>query len=169
MHSRKAAFTWCLNQRDLTPAGGRPEAPCGPTSIEMIRTCGLRAGFERSQGYERSTAYAARVGIAFHNTLQSLTEYPIRSETRSEIIAEAHRRFYYELTQQEEQKNSRPREQLLPRDDERIHRALEALAAESLRLTQQYTSRQSEYENRVSTGSEEDHLPEMKEMGAGKE
>ncbi len=168
MHSRKTAFTWYLNQRDLKPPRGRPEAPFGPTSIEMIRTCGLRACFERSQGYERRTAYAARVGIAFHNTLQSLTEYPIRSETRSEIIAEAHRRFYHELSQQEEQKNSRPREQLLPRDEERIHRALEALASESLRLTKQFTSGQSEYGNRGAMGVEEAHLPEMKRMGEGK-
>ena len=168
MHSRKTAFTWCLNQRDLRPPRGRPEAPFGPTSIEMIRTCGLRACFERSQGYERRTAYAARVGIAFHNTLQSLTEYPIRSEIRSEIIAEAHRRFYYELSQQEEQKNIRPREQLLPRDEERIHRALEALASESLRLTKQFTSGRIGHENRGATGAEEAHLSEMKQMGEGK-
>ena len=50
MHSRKAAFTWCLNQRDLRPPRGRPEAPFGPTSIEMIRTCGLRACFEGAFG-----------------------------------------------------------------------------------------------------------------------
>lgn len=168
MHSRKTAFTWRLNQRDLRPPRGRPEAPFGPTSIEMIRTCGLRACFERSQGDERRTAYAARVGIAFHNTLQSLTEYPIRSETRSEIIAEAQHRFNYELSQQEEQKNSRPREQLLPRDEERIHRALEALASESLRLTKQFTSGQTGYENRGATGVEEALLSEMKQTGEGK-
>lgn len=167
MQTRKTPFNWYLSQRDLRPPRGRPEAPFGPTAIEMIRTCGLRVCFEKSQGYERRTAYAARVGIAFHNTLQSLTEYPIRSETRSEIIAEAQRRFHHELELQEEQKNSRPREQLLPRDEERIHRALETLASESLRPTKPFIRGHAEHENRGAMGAGGAHPPEMRWMGEG--
>ncbi len=60
-----------------------------------------------SKGYERRTAYAARVGIAFHKTLQSLAEHPIWSDNQSEIVDEAYRRFRHELALQEEQKDTR--------------------------------------------------------------
>src|SRR6266699_6837489 len=102
-----------------------------------MRSCALRACFEVSKGYERRTAYAARVGIAFHRTLQSLAEHPIRSSNQSEVVEEAYHRFRHELGLQEAQKNDRPREQMLPRDEERVHRALESVAAEALRLAKQ--------------------------------
>lgn len=128
----------------------------------MIRTCGLRACFETSQGYERRTAYAARVGIAFHRALHSLTERPIRSSDRSEAIDEAHRRVRHELALQDEQKNSRPRERMLLHDEERVHRASEAIASEALRLTKQLAAGQVEYENRGTTVTNKAHPLEMR-------
>src|SRR6266702_4271740 len=95
------AFNWLINESSLWPPRGRPEAPFGPTAIEIMRSCTLRIYFEYSKGYESRTAYAARVGIAFHRTLQSLTERPISSDNRSEIIGEAHRRFRHELRSEE--------------------------------------------------------------------
>lgn len=163
-HTQNTAFNWRIDRSELRPPRGRPEAPFGPTAIEMIRTCGLRACFEVSQGYERRTAYAARVGIAFHKTLQSLTEHPIRSDNRSEIIAEAHRRFRHELALQEEQKNNRPRERMLPHDEERVHRALEAIAFEALRLAKQLATKQVEHENRDTTVINKAHPAEMESV-----
>ena len=163
-NTQNTAFNWHIDRRSLRPPRGRPEVPFGPTAIEMIRTCGLRACFEMSQGYERRTAYAARVGIAFHKTLQSLTERPISSDNRSEIIGEAHRRFRHELALQEEQKNSRPRERMLPHDEERVHRALEAIASEALRLAKQLATEQVEHENRDTTVINKAHPAEMESV-----
>ena len=129
------AFHYTVNERNEWPPRGRPEPPFGPTAIEVMRSCSLRVCFEFSKGYERRTAYAARIGIAFHRTLQSLTEHPIESSLRSDILKESTDRFRVELAKQDHQKSLRPREQTLPRADERIQRALEAITAESLRLT----------------------------------
>ncbi len=167
-NTQNTAFNWHIVQEDLWPPRRRPEAPFGPTAIEKIRSCALRVCFEISHGYEHRTAYTARVGIAFHKTLQSLTEHPIRSDTRSEIIDEAYRRFRHELTLQEEQKNSRPRERMLPRDEERIHRALEAIASEALRLAKQLAGEQIEHEHRDTTATNKSHLPEMKTVSEEK-
>ena len=158
-NTQNTTFNWRIDRRDLRPPRGRPEAPFGPTVIEMIRTCGLRACFEISQGYERRTAYAARVGIAFHKTLQSLTERPIRSANRSEIIGEAHRRFRHELAIQEEQKNSRPRERMLPHEEERVQRVLEAITSEALRLAKQFATEQAIHKDWDTTATNMSHSP----------
>jgi RecB family exonuclease len=133
------AFNWLINERSLWPPRGRPEPPFGPTAIEIMRSCTLRFYFECSKGYERRTAYAARVGIAFHRTLQSLTENPIGSSNPDMIVEEASRRFREELALQEMQKSSRPREQMLARNEERVQRALESVIVEALRLTKYYS------------------------------
>jgi RecB family exonuclease len=132
------AFNWLINESSLWPPRGRPEPPFGPTAIEIMRSCTLRICFESSKGYERRTAYAARVGIAFHRTLQSLTENPIGSSNPDVIVEEASRRFREELALQEMQKSSRPREQMLARNEERVQRALESVIVEALRLTKYY-------------------------------
>src|SRR5947208_7838476 len=115
----RTAFNWLINESSLWPPRGRPEPPFGPTAIEIMRLCTLRIYFEYSKGYERRTAYAARVGIAFHRSLQSLTEHPIGSSNPDSIVEEAARRFREELALQEMLKDTRPREQMLARKEER--------------------------------------------------
>src|SRR5579884_689414 len=139
-NTSQSPFTWRIDSSRDWPPRGRPQAPFGPTIIDILRSCPLRACFEYSKGYERRMAYAGRVGTAFHKTLQSLTEQPIASEQPSEVIDEAYRRFRHELAIQEAQKSRRPREQRLPRHEDRIHRALESAATEALRLTKQLAS-----------------------------
>ena len=158
-------FNWLIERGKLWPPRNRPSAPFGPTTIEIIRSCALRVCFEISKGYERRTAYAARVGIAFHKTLQSLTEHPVWSDDQSEIVDEAYHRFRHELALQEEQKDTRPREQLLPRDEERVHRALESVATEALRLAKQISVRKVEYGRRGTTATNSSHVPEMQDSG----
>ncbi len=129
-----SAFTWHIDESQFWPPRGRPQPPFGPTLLEIMRSCPLRVCFEMSKGYERRTAYSARVGIAFHRTLQSLTEQPISSSNPKEIVEEASRRFRAALALQEMRKNTRPREQTLTRNEERVQRALESIAVEALRL-----------------------------------
>jgi RecB family exonuclease len=161
-------FNWLIERGKLWPPRNRPSAPFGPTTIEIIRSCALRVCFDMSKGYERRTAYAARVGIAFHKTLQSLAEHPIWSDNQSEIVDEAYRRFRHELALQEEQKDTRPREQLLPRDEERVHRALESVATEALRLAKQISVGKVGYERRGTTDTNNTHVPEMQDLGEEK-
>ncbi len=161
-------FNWLIEKGKLWPPRNRPSAPFGPTTIEIIRSCSLRVCFDMSKGYERRTAYAARVGIAFHKTLQSLAEHPIWSDNQSEIVDEAYRRFRHELALQEEQKDTRPREQLLPRDEERVHRALESVATEALRLAKQISVGKVGYERRGTTDTNSSHVPEMQDLGEEK-
>ncbi len=132
--SPNTTFNWTISESRLWPPRGRPRPPFGPTLIEIMRSCSLRVCFEMSKGYERRTAYAARIGIAFHRTLQSLTEQPISSSVSQEIVEEASRRFHEELARQEAQKQARPREQMLARNEERIQRALASITVEALRL-----------------------------------
>jgi len=132
-----------------------------------MRSCALRVCFEASKGYERRTAYAARVGIAFHRTLQSLAEHPIRSSNQSEVVEEAYHRFRHELGLQEAQKNDRPREQMLPRDEERVHRALESVATEALRLAKQISIGKVEYEKRGTVATNTFRFPEMQNLSEG--
>jgi RecB family exonuclease len=132
--SPSTAFNWTINESRLWPPRGRPHPPFGPTLIEIMRSCSLRVCFDTSKGYERRTAHAARIGSAFHRTLQSLTEQPISSSSPQEIVDEASRRFREALASQEAKKQARPREQMLARNEERVQRALESLAVEALRL-----------------------------------
>jgi len=135
----QATFNWHIDEDYLWPPRGRPKPPFGPTAIEVMRSCTLRVYFDFSKGYERRTAYAARVGIAFHQTLQSLTEHPITSSVQEEIVNEASRRFREALARQDAQKSMRPREQMFIPKEERIQRALESIAVEALRLAKHFS------------------------------
>lgn len=152
------SFNWRVVQGSLWPPRGRPHPPFGPTAIEMMRSCSLRMCFEASKGYERRMAYAARVGIAFHKTLQSLIEHPIQSDVRSDIIEDAARRFRHELAHQEEQKSERVREQMFPRNEERVSRAFESIVAEALRLAKLFAAGSIRYETHETTRSNKPHF-----------
>jgi hypothetical protein len=102
-------FDWLLAENSQWPPHGKPSPPFGPTALEALRSCALRLRFEASVGYERRTEYIARVGIAFHRTLQSLTEDPLSTTERDQIGPEALCRFQNELEIQEQQRSGRKR------------------------------------------------------------
>lgn len=133
MSSTEPTFTWTVETQSWPPHG-RPTSPFGPTTLEVMRSCPLRSVFDVSAGYERRTGFAARVGIAFHRTLQSLSEHPPTVATPSQVAEEGRRRFLLELERQKQLKATRPREATLPWDEERINRATEAIMVEALRL-----------------------------------
>lgn len=108
-----------------------------------MRSCPLRLFFERSRGYEPRVSFDGRIGIAFHRTLESLTKSP-PSGTKGEVAEAVSHRFQRELATQEAEANQRPREWGLPRNRERIHKALEALLSIAQHLGQnQLRSRRS--------------------------
>jgi hypothetical protein len=128
------SFDWSLTEKSHWPPYGKPTPPFGPTILEVMRSCALRLCFETSAGYERRTEYAARVGTAFHRTLQSLTENPLSTREIDQVGPESLRRFRQELAAQEQQRSTRIREQTFQPPEERIQRALTAIVAEAQRI-----------------------------------
>jgi hypothetical protein len=128
----KPAFDYTIHLKQTWPPFRRPEPPFGPGALEVMRSCPLRSCFEASPGYERRLGFAARIGTAFHRVLQSFSEYPLPTGAE-EAAEEARQRFQRELQAQEAQAADRPRERGLPRDQNRIDRAAEAVVIEALR------------------------------------
>ena len=133
MSDQETSFSWLIDESKTWPPFGRPKAPFGPTDLEVLRSCPLRRCFEVSGRYERRIGFAARVGTAFHRTLESLFQSPLHASSLAEVAEEAKRRFAQELQKQEDEKAKRPREQRLPKDEARIQRAIEALIVEAQR------------------------------------
>ena len=135
MNETKSAFNWVIYQAAWWPPQGRPKPPFSATILEVMRSCPLRACFESSEGYERRIGFAARVGIAFHRTLQALNEYISHQGSLESISEWARQKFLSELEQQEIERSRRPRERGLPRDEMRVYRTIESIVNEARRLS----------------------------------
>lgn len=153
MSERDTDFNWTIEEDAMWPPRGRPVAPFGPTALEIIRSCPLRACFEASQGYERRTGYAACVGTVLHRTLQSLAEHPPFGKSDAEKMEEARRRFLQELEAQETERVNRPRERGLPRDEARVSLAIERVTEQALRMAQSGAITHSDAPSKVDWGS----------------
>jgi len=79
--------------------------------------------------------YPARVGIAFHRTLQSFYEKGLPNDQET-AVKEARERFEKELHHQEIDALVRPREKSLPKDTTRVDRAIEAILLEAIRYVE---------------------------------
>ncbi len=121
------SYDWRVHESASWPPSGRPVPPLGPTQIEVMRSCPLRACFERSTGYERRMSFTGRIGTAFHMVLQSLVRSPLFASSPADAAADLRRRFASEMRAQEVEADARPREKWLPRDDSRSSKAIEAL------------------------------------------
>lgn len=127
-------FDWTIDEARTWPPARRPRPPYGPTTIEIARSCPLRACFEASPGYEPRLDPAARIGTAFHRTLEALLHDPPADATPAGWGDAARRRFLAELAQQRAEAVARPRERGLPWEEARVYAALEAVVAEAMRL-----------------------------------
>lgn len=127
-------FTYIINSTKDWPPSRRPNPPFGPTAIEILRSCPLRACFDASPGYTRRITSPARIGMAFHETLESLYEYPLPEESEL-AAAETIERFEQRIRQQEAESANNPREAHIPYDVSRADRALDSLLMEMDRIT----------------------------------
>lgn len=155
-------FDYTLRENAGWPPMVRPRPPFGPSSIEVMRSCPLRSLFDASPGYERRMGYAARVGTAFHRTLQSFYEDGLPGSI-DEAVAEARARFEQELRYQQNEANSRPRERSQYRDPTRVERALEAIVLEAVRFVEAGyfpANHRSSDHSLASSSQEENRLPE---------
>jgi RecB family exonuclease len=134
MNDPEPEFDWTVTPSRWAPLG-RPKPPFGVTAVEIARSCPLRSYFEASDGYEPRTAFAARIGTAFHRAVQTLSTTSA-AETIPEAASRATSTFTSELTAQTAQADSRPRERGLPRYPERADHALEAVIVEAQRASE---------------------------------
>ena len=121
-----ATFVWRVRVSQWEPQR-RPKPPLGPTALEVMRSCPLRACFEESPGYEPRLSFDARIGIAFHRTLEALNAYPGELPPGPVLAEWVRTRFAQELSAQRQEAAERPREQGLPRSEARQSAAAEAL------------------------------------------
>jgi CRISPR/Cas system-associated exonuclease Cas4 (RecB family) len=134
-------YDWVIDERTTWPPRERWRLPMGPTELEIMRSCALRIcfiesarrGVQRGE-YEPRTGYAARVGTAFHKTMESLMERLPDGTSEAEWAEDARERFLEEIRKQEEEKGRRPREKWLPKDEGRVARATEAAMLEAQQL-----------------------------------
>lgn len=128
------SFRYVVDRRRDSLSAAKAKPPFGPSSIEILRSCGLRSCFGATSGLERRMGFSARVGTAFHRTLQHFASHPprLRSPEHTSQVVRAH--FHKEMAIQIAEVAKHPRESGLPRDAERIRRAEEAAVAEVIRL-----------------------------------
>jgi hypothetical protein len=157
MSRSKPIFDWTLTEKSHWPPYVRPESPFGPTDLEIMRSCALRLCFNASAGYERRTDYSARVGTAFHRTLQSLAEHPINATSLEQIGPEAIRRFRVEMAEQERRKSERIREQTLQPTEERVQRAMQSVVTEAQRIARNAGQQRQIIRYKHHTDENEEH------------
>lgn len=65
---------WNIKTTRTWPPRGYPKLPVSYTVLEVLKTCRLRAAFRSSskETYPRKLNVAARLGLAFHTTMESL-------------------------------------------------------------------------------------------------
>lgn len=126
-------FDWTVQTSHWEPRR-RPKPPFGPTALEVMRACPLRLCFEASSGYEPRLRFAARIGIAFHRTLEALNRLDDPALSGPMLSTWATDRFAAELQGQAAEAESRPRERRLPRSEARQSAATEALLQTAHRL-----------------------------------
>lgn len=127
MEDLREADLWTVNEAYDWPPPYRPIGPISPTLMENLRECQIRAGFASSPEarYPRRTTPPARVGTAFHKTLELLDHGAISASAReqSEYAIESLDLFREQVANQRRISASRPRERNLPWPDDRLDRA----------------------------------------------
>ena len=126
------AGDWTVRRAGWAPRS-RPAPPFGVTAAAVARSCGLRLLFERSDGYARRLSFAARIGTAFHRTMERLSEEGVpANEAEAAMIAQE--LFDDELAAQALAADTAFRERSLPRDERRTLLAKEAAIAAACRM-----------------------------------
>lgn len=165
MSNASPKSVWNIDERQTWPPQGVAEPPFGVTFVEILRSCPLRCRFSvsREQGYEPRMDFAARIGTAFHQTLESLQKNLPQSVSPTEAAAIARERFLAEVKRQEELGQSRVREKHLERESGRVSLALEAVMMEARRLAEGGYADQG---GRRWTGGDRDVAPSVTVPGS---
>lgn len=126
--------TWVISEKDVWLPRQKPSSPFGVTQIEAIRSCPLRISFDASktQPYEQRLDPAARLGLAFHATIEELIVLiPHEQLSPTEAADAAREKFQHALDVQLAEQGRNERERLLPLSQERVSRAISALIREA--------------------------------------
>lgn len=118
---------WHIDRRQMWPPQGRVLLPISPSTYETCRLCMLQATFDASPGYARRGSPPARLGIAFHETLENMSRIAGATSAR-EARAEAVATFDRAMAKQREQAERNPRERGAPWPETTIQRMQIALS-----------------------------------------
>lgn len=107
---------WHIKTNRTWPPRGYPKPPVSYTLLEALRTCRLKAAFRSSSKkiYPRKLSVAARLGLAFHNTMEGL-KHPASSVSHNSVTAFAEHAlalFRQHLAAQKEKSLQQSRERL---------------------------------------------------------
>ena len=119
------AFDWTVRPQDWPPVA-EVKPPYSLTRVEVARSCPLRVVFEVSRKYEPLTSFDARIGTAMHETLEHFARHPLSSDDPA-LLSKVGDQFQARLQAQRQEAQARPRERLLPENQERIDAALQAV------------------------------------------
>jgi RecB family exonuclease len=170
MNNHTSSFNWTISEGKSWPPSGSPKTPFSPTTLEILRKCPLRLFFEFSDGYERKLDFSARVGLAFHHTLQALIERASEQPSIDALVNWAQQKFLSELEQQEKERAKRIRECGLSRDENRIYRSIEAIIAEAHRVGKEVTKSRVSYPRHqsIKSANRQQTLPKTEDKKAQK-
>jgi len=132
--SERLPFDWKVRVDRWRPTV-RPKPPYGPIAVEVVRSCPLRRVFELTPGYERRSSFMGRIGLAYHRTIESFLKDPLHGNTLAEMMNSASDRFEALVADQCRRAEARPRERGLPKHEDRIRLAREAVLAEAVRIS----------------------------------
>jgi RecB family exonuclease len=129
---------WTLDERQDWLPPGYPRPPISPSLYESLRECRLRANFQCSspERYRKRSTPAARIGTAFHQTLEELARVP-SDGSQMDMPAFCERGlaiFREQLAIQRTESAGKPRECHLSWPDDRLGRAEDAVIVMARRL-----------------------------------
>lgn len=118
--------SWTVTSEQTLPNGSL-EPPISPTAYEALLACPLQLLYSRDPTFPRRSTPFARIGIAFHRTLELLPSALAHNEVGVSVRA-ALATFRMELESQRAAAAGNSRESDQPWPDGRVHHAEQALA-----------------------------------------
>ena len=127
---------WRIDREETWPPSGRVRLPVSPSLYHNLRACWLRATFGVSPGYPRKSSPYARLGTAFHDTLENLpdlikTSEELNRSNPKEVRARAVELLRQTVKREKDRASENPREakDVWPQHQEQRMEVQAALAA----------------------------------------
>ncbi len=134
----ESKYAWTINEWHDWPPPGHPKTPISPSMYENICQCRLKVNFQCSPSelYPRRVMPSARIGTAFHQTLEQLSRLrhdnsclDLRAFCQGSIAL-----FQQRLLEQRKASDNEPREHLLKWPDDRLSLVEEAIVVLARRI-----------------------------------
>lgn len=117
---------WVVNVDSWAPRS-RLNTPVSATAYESLLACPLQLLYVRDDAFPRRGGPYARIGTAFHKSLESLPSVLSAAELAT-AVGRVLGTFRVEIQRQREETAANPREASIPWPEERVHHAEQSLA-----------------------------------------